>query len=386
MPQITLQPTAIVADASVALKITGITTGSELLLRNDGGGGDVRLAQQPAGFDGQITATATLPAGRYALISNGAATGQFVTAAVAFPPRPLGFDDGAIISLKSVNFDPFVLHGTPARVTIDKPPAHARKDTSSFLVRSAKTRCGAASAFANAFILDSCAHPGLVLAHGDGDGSPMRLALDASPSASGSHSPTHAHESACNQKLLFSHRTPGLAGDGTTTLLAPIRAASSNALVARHSFSRLKLSATTLENPPPDAVLRDDASWKLAKPTDPTCAGRVAAMGGAAGGGGAVEEANAAGPSLLTASSTAAAAAALATPTHAITLHVSIGGKPTSNPLRFELFGNVAPRTVQNFVMLCTGDDSLYKGADISGASVGKWKYAGTSLQRVIPG
>jgi len=55
-----------------------------------------------------------------------------------------------------------------------------------------------------------------------------------------------------------------------------------------------------------------------------------------------------------------------------VALHISIGGKLTRLPLRFELFGRIAPRTVDNFVQLCNGG--------------GKYKYQGTDLQRIIPG
>ena len=352
-----------------------------------------------------------------------------VTAAEASPPRPLGFFDGSVVSLTSVNFAPKLLHARPSRVTIDHAlPATVLKarglpDATSFLVRSAVGRCGSSATFADAFFLESCAYPGLLLAHSGHDDAPLRLALDepaATTTAAASAAASH-----CRAGLLFEQLQPGLAGEGTVSLLAArppsVRDGSSRALAARHAWSRLKLTSANLGAPDADPTLRDDGSWKLTPPADPSCHGRVrvaapaeaadrgaaarpatagradgqgslagdgaggsaAGAAAAAAGGDAAAAAAAASPHganptaiadelLARGASTSTVAAALAKPTHSVALHISIGGKPTRLPLRFELFGRIAPRTVENFVQLCNGD--------------GKYKYQGTDLQRIIPG
>jgi cyclophilin family peptidyl-prolyl cis-trans isomerase len=67
----------------------------------------------------------------------------------------------------------------------------------------------------------------------------------------------------------------------------------------------------------------------------------------------------------------AAAAGRMAAPTHRASLRFSVG-KEASAPLRLELMGGAAPRTVDNFVRLCRGE--------------GGRQYAGTSVPRVVPG
>lgn len=361
-------PTAVVAGAEASFRVEGLAPDDHLLLRPLGGpsaGDDVPLSfSSPLNPLGHRAATvAEMRVGQYAVLRNGQETGIAITAAEPYPPRPLGFFDGAVVSLTSVNFAPKRLHAQPSRVVIALPisgasssQAHQAPDAASFLVHSAATRCGSSASLSDAFFLESCAHPGLLLAHAAQENAPLRLALDEpSATTTAGASDTARH---CRAGMLFKQRTPGLAGEGTSSLLAaqPAAAQGGRALVVRHSFSNLKLSLADVNAADADPVLRDDGSWRLTPPVDPSCRGRVAV-------GGRAETATA------TASSVAAT---LAKPTHAVTLHVTVGGKPTSRPLRFELLGGVAPVTVDNFVQLCAG--------------TGRYKYAGTPIQRIIPG
>ena len=398
---IDFSPIAVVAGNPIDFNVGGRSSTDQLLLRPLGlDDDDVPLHLTSTSHPSSYRSASSLAPGQYALLLNDKETGIVVTAAESFPPRPLGFFDGSVVSLTSVNFAPKLLHARPSRVTIDHAlpatvlKARGLRDATSFLVRSAVGRCGSSATFADAFFLESCAHPGLLLAHSGHDDAPLRLALDepaATTTAAASAAASH-----CRAGLLFEQLQPGLAGEGTVSLLAArspsARHGSSRALAARHAYGRLKLTSANLGAPDADPTLRDDGSWKLTPPADASCHGRVRvaapAEAGTADGAAAARSATggrtnghgrlAGDPSaianelLARGASTSTVAAALAKPTHSLALHISIGGKLTRLPLRFELFGRIAPRTVENFVQLCNGG--------------GKYKYQGSDLQRIIPG
>ncbi|KAG8457429.1 hypothetical protein KFE25_011284 [Diacronema lutheri] len=62
--------------------------------------------------------------------------------------------------------------------------------------------------------------------------------------------------------------------------------------------------------------------------------------------------------------------------THRVYLDMSIGNEPAGR-LVLGLFGDVVPRTVDNFVHLCVGDRTSRKGRRLA--------YAGSRLHRIIP-
>jgi cyclophilin family peptidyl-prolyl cis-trans isomerase len=374
-------PAAFVADTRTEVHVSGVDLSTTRLAlrplhpsRHEGTEIALDLSLRD---DNVIVTTIALAAGRYEVrdLSSSTATGQIVTAAEPFPPRPVDFDHGGAISLQSFNFPTSFLQAGSARVTIAKLPKgnmdalrlhdHSLREAT-FLAKPAAGHCtdeAPSSSPSRRFVLESCAHPGLLLAHGrlQAD-SVLRLALPID----GRCSDTGA---------VFTHRTPGLEGDGTTTLVAVDGVGGTGApaaarFVARHANSRLKLSRAELDSPTPlDALLRADSSWRLVPPADTTCASRAIGRASTRSGG------DHGGDSATTASSTLAiSAAALAKPTHVATLHVSIDGEPLQGgPLAFELYGNVVPKTVENFVALCNGEHPTRK-------------YAGTTFQRVIPG
>lgn len=59
------------------------------------------------------------------------------------------------------------------------------------------------------------------------------------------------------------------------------------------------------------------------------------------------------------------------TATHRVTISVDIGGQP-SGDIVLDLYGGIVPKTVENFVRLCEGNDPA-------------GKYAGSPFHRVIP-
>lgn len=83
-------------------------------------------------------------------------------------------------------------------------------------------------------------------------------------------------------------------------------------------------------------------------------------------------------PNLLpSASRRASYPMAAAETTSKVFFDVSIGGEPAGR-MTFNLFGGVAPRTVENFRCLCTGE----KGVGVSGKPL---HYRGSIFHRVIP-
>eukprot|EP00322_Chrysochromulina_rotalis_P006861 CAMPEP_0115890540 /NCGR_PEP_ID=MMETSP0287-20121206/33404_1 /TAXON_ID=412157 /ORGANISM="Chrysochromulina rotalis, Strain UIO044" /LENGTH=267 /DNA_ID=CAMNT_0003347315 /DNA_START=11 /DNA_END=815 /DNA_ORIENTATION=- len=165
---------------------------------------------------------------------------------------------------------------------------------------------------------------------------------------------------------------PGLGGDPeTTSLLTRSSLASTSeephgrpspAFAARHANSKLQLStvpAAALSSAPEsaavDQLLAADGSWRLVAAGENACS-RLAPPGDDGAG------------------QRSRLRAGVASPTAHARLHVTIGGRPVSVPLTIELYGKVVPKTVENFVRLCRGSN----GAN--------YQYAGSSIQRVIPG
>ena len=337
--------------------------------------------------------------------ARGKRTGRFVTAAEPYPPRPLALEEGAVVALRASNFPEKYVHARPAGVVISEHKAisggggAAAADATAFFVRSARSLCPHdsdlppwISSASTTILLESCAYPGLVLAHGLNEGSPLRLALPPTPPTASSSSTPRA----CLPGLLFTPRTPGLvddngaaagaaAADGgsTATLLAvtPTRQPNGQQLVVRHAWGKLQTSSTSV--PATDKLLAADASWLLSQPPSGTqCTGREIGRrpgvpftsSSAAAGAAAAEAAVNAGDLRV-----AQRAAQLASPTHHATLHFRIGSSETRSAT-FALYGNVAPRTVDNFVKLCNGGGG---GGEEGG---GGRKYEGTRMQRIMPG
>ena len=141
---------------------------------------------------------------------------------------------------------------------------------------------------------------------------------------------------------------------------APWCRASSSNLVVRHAYGKIKLTAAGSllgGGEGADKLLAADATWALAPPRSQRA---VDAPGAVAG--------------------VTAAGAALSRATHRATLSIRVGERPLE--LSFELFGRVVPKTVDNFVRLCRGSG----GDGGGGGGANARRYAGTRLQRVIPG
>ena len=368
-----IRPTVFVAEHPTEVIITGMQ--GTLRLRPQGAEGEDVVVNV---IDGSPL-TITLPQGIYALLTpSGPVSGQRITAAEPYPPKPLGFFDGTVLSLRSHNFEKRYLQAHPTHVVIDDvspPHAAARQAAASFRSWPATAICSGVEStrgitVAEHFVLESCAHPGMVLAHGLTDGAPLRLTLAPAAEITTS-TPSADARGGCTPNVLFTKVAPGLANaPETVTLVAgtdPGRArrgagASSSNLVVRHAYGKVKLTAAGSllgGGEGADKLLAADATWALAPPAEPTCGGR--ARGAAAG--------------------VTAAGAALSRATHRATLSIRVGEQPLE--LSFELFGRVVPKTVDNFVRLCRGSAGGDSGG---GGGANARRYAGTKLQRVIPG
>jgi peptidylprolyl isomerase len=336
------------AAGPVRLYFDGARAGEQVTLRRVDQPGNERVVTFAVPADSTQAVEGDLDAGVYLVEHGGSLTGQRVTVAQAAPPKPLRLDEsGAIVSFQSLNFPSKHLVGERDGVVLST--ATNRNGTSLFRVQAGTSYCKAIdSAIPRALyspwvVLESCAYPGHVLSHGGGAGSPVRLLLPK---------PT-AGEDSCSPGLFWSSMTPGMSGDTTVSLIgADARLAGDPPIVARHAFSKL----TTAQLAFHDELLSSDASWHLSSPRakssrplppchmlgrDPRSAREVASK--------------------------------LLQPTSLVTFTIDIGS--FSGQLTFHMNGRAAPKTVENFELLCRG-----------GPPAGNRGYVGTQLQRVMPG
>ena len=174
------------AGVPTALHITDIAAA----LKRLGGGGElISLGERDPE---EHTASVVLSAGEYEVLNvAGQRTGQLVIAADPFPPRPLALEEGAHITLWSHNFPERLLRARPEGVTIEDTSRLGSGDHGTcLLVRDASVRCAAhelpprvGAEGGRYYVLESCAYPGLALAHGGRDDTPVRLTISALISA-----------------------------------------------------------------------------------------------------------------------------------------------------------------------------------------------------------
>ena len=380
----------------VPTRVVGVEAdvASSVLLDGMAGGGVLRLVRAPC--DGGLAcgevASLHLPpgggkvglpplgAGIYLVQrADGSSAGYSVVAAVAQPPRPLALEPGAVLSFRSLNFPDALLRAAVGGVTIsgagadragrgrgrgaaETPSTRAVElQQSSFRVHAAAVGCGrdASGGKARRIALESCERPGHYLAHAGGSDSPLRLAVLDKCDARREWSPmTPALASTMGGTR--KGRTAGgsrAAAASTLSLAVPDEwggraGRASHAIVARHAHSKLLTSRASISHP--DPLLANDASWSVVR-----AAGECKAATGS-------------GPSQLLA------------PSHRATLTISIGGAPLELPI--DLFGAVAPRTVDNFVHLCRGarhpERERKRGRD--GASDPTPRFAGSTFHRII--
>jgi len=346
-PGVRIRPTGVAA-GRVELYLDfldGASTDEKVILSrgsDTAGGPDSRIELEAPSDVARPVVIDSLAPGRWHVSFRGERTGQTVTAALPSPPLPARLDGEGLVALRSVNFEGSFLLARAKGVVLGEAPAGVPEAPlpadAALHVRPATAFCPGSSAI----VLESCAFPGLVLAHGNFPDARLHLSL---PRRSGG---------VCDQSILWSALSPGLSGDGTVSLVAGQRTGSGSALVARHAFSKLQLSPLQLPVQPSaiDSLLAADASWRLEAPASSQCSTPLS-------GADAVEKAS----------------ASMSLSTVRAIMSIEIGGRPATGTLSFSLFGHVAPRTVDNFVQLC---DAAAQG--------GRYQYTGSSLQRVIPG
>jgi cyclophilin family peptidyl-prolyl cis-trans isomerase len=195
----------------------------------------------------------------------------------------------------------------------------------------------------------------MLLAHGRLDKALLRLAL-----------PPLSDERSCNAASLdmwssvaWRAFSPGLGGAETVSLSAyssgPAmlsRRTPAMPLFARHSNSKLQLSATapSIGDLPvtTDKLLAADGSWRLVPPGDQACA--QLAQGSDA---------------------RARRRDELMKPTARVKMTITVG-ESGGGELTIDLYGKLLPKTVDNFVRLCSGE--------------GGYTYVNSRIQRVMPG
>ena len=356
-----------VAAGIVKLTIVGAAPGDRIMLHgmDDGDGGAiVELTVPDAG--GPITVP-DLRAGQYNVTHfgistgqlGGTSTGQRLTVAQPFPPKPLVVEDGTVVALRSVNFATHLLQARPDAVVIERPSESEAVAVESAAMRVSvlPTHCGGASKTSGPppIVLESCAYPGMLLAHGRLDKALLRLAL-----------PPLSDERSCNAASLdmwssvaWRAFSPGLGGAETVSLSAYTsgpamlsRRTLAMPLFARHSNSKLQLSATapSLGELPvtTDKLLAADGSWRLVPPGDQACA--QLAQGSDA---------------------RARRRDELMKPTARVKMLITVG-ESGGGELTIDLYGKLLPKTVDNFVRLCTGESG--------------YTYVNSRIQRVMPG
>ena len=294
----------------------------------------------------------TLEPGRWRVSLRGEETGQVLTAALPFPPKPTSLDANSVVAFRSANFPERMLLAVDDAVLIEEatrrtPDGRTVQMSGALRVSHAAAYCPKLAGDSTAFVLESCAHPGLVLAHGAGTGSLLRLALP------------RAANGRCDGGVIWS-QSPGLDGGADTISLIAGPSVTARPLVARHANSRLQLGGPVVTGSAgvADRLLAADASWHLVPPPPSSC------------------------DSLTELRAAQIAAAKLAQPTMRASLLLTIGGRPARGRLEFNLYGHVAPKTVRNFAQLCQPASE----AATASSSGTLFRYAGTPIQRVIPG
>ena len=385
--EVRVSPTAVAA-GRVELSVVGADAGDRILLTGIDGFDDPPIELLvPKNPKISAMVVSSLRAGRYNVSLRGVSTGQVLTAAQPYPPRPITIEPGTAVTLRSENFPTSLLRVSPDGVTIERESRQPGSisaesiDAAALRVRSLPSRCshGPASASSSMVLLESCAHPGLLLAHGLGDKTMLRLAL---PPADAAHDVADSElscEAARWEHVLWHPLTPGLGGAETVSLLTrPVgvtgtterrptaRDGATSARygaihVARHANSKLQIShsdglvSSGIVAGAVDPLLAADASWRLLAPSDLACSRLAPLADESMGYGGA-------------------ARAALLRTTARARLAITIGGAPASGggALTVALYGGVVPKTVDNFVRLCRGDL--------------EYKFEGSAVQRVIRG
>uniref|UniRef100_A0A7S4C6I3 peptidylprolyl isomerase n=1 Tax=Chrysotila carterae TaxID=13221 RepID=A0A7S4C6I3_CHRCT len=171
--------------------------------------------------------------------------------------------------------------------------------------------------------LESCQHPGLVVAHGGVADSSVRLIV----------APTSEEDEPHRCTSAWRLEAPGLnGGEETISLTSAASTREGVRLVARHAFGVLRVAALPRKGELPSELLASDGSWHpLHAASNAPCVVRS-------------------GDETL-----AERAATLMRPTQRATFRLAIGDGDASlqRNLSFHLYGRVAPRTVANFVSLC---------------------------------
>ena len=289
-----------------------------------------------------------LAEGIYSVRIGNRSSGQ-LTVAQAVPPLPPMLEDGAVVTLRSGNYPTAVMCARPDAVGLIKEES-APMGTSVH-VRKVPSRCALSEAGHALFWLESCSYPGLLLTHGSRDKALVRLGLPP------------AGDAPCDLSYMWQPLMPGLSGhDGTITLSTTLQAGGAvrpgrkpDTLVVRHAKGQLQLASWI---GPADQLLASDASWTLDTPADSACP-----------------------PAVSDDAQRSQQRSELHRPMARARLHITIGAtgaKPSSSGvLSVDLHGHLVPTTVENFSRLC-------RGASANDGQ--KYQYAGSKMQRIIPG
>jgi len=350
---LTISPSAVAAGARVSFAVAGMEAGEQLRFAPSDGGAEV-YATLAANASVRLTLPAAATYSVWRVAGGLADTGLRVVAAEPWPPEPAPstVSDGAVLSFFAHNFPDRLIAGAGSGVTAEVAPSASDHAASALRLRRQASfrlrlqRCpdvqrGDRGDLSEVFALESCDQPGLVLTRQGA--APMQMAAVARLDCGG----------AASWQLL----SPGLAGEGTLSLVGPRRDATPHAAlsVARHAFSVLQsASAASLHIAMADALLVADGSWTARPGLASSCAA-------------------------ATNETVEARGARLLQPSHRLEMALAIGEQPPLPPLQIELYGGLAPKAATNFAQLCSGE----RGTNTRGIRL---HFVGTQLQRVIPG